>query len=300
MVVLGLFGEARGMGLHRVYGWRMVPGVARSGPMWGAERPAATNARGWRDRDHADAPEPGVLRIAVLGDSFTFGVGVDDGERYTDRLEEQHAGVEVLNFGVNGYGTDQQLCVLREEALARGPGVVVCQTYLGNDLEDIQHSFRHRWPKPHFTLEGGDLVEHPPRVSARIWLRSTLYLGEAACVLLERIGRRPGDVVEDVGDPESLYVALVVEMRRMAEAAGADLVVLLVPEHRPDPEQHGRIASALAREGIHCIDLRPTFEGHDGAELFNPPPVAHWNAAGHRLVAEALWRGLVDLDLVDG
>lgn len=300
MVVLGLVGEARGMGLHRTYGWRMLPDVERSGPMWGAERPITTNARGWRDRDHGEAPAPGRRRIAVLGDSFTFGVGVDDGDRYTDRIARARADVDVLNFGVNGYGTDQQLCVLREEALASAPSIVVCQTYLGNDLEDIQHSFQHRWPKPWFTLEGGELVEHPPRIGPRVWLRSSLYLGEAACVLLDRVGQRPGDALEDVGDPEALYVALVREMRALCSDAGAGFVVLLVPEERPDPEQHGRIVRALAREDIPCIDLGPAFEDHCGPELFNPPPVSHWNAAGHELVAATLWQGLVERGLVDG
>jgi hypothetical protein len=54
------------------------------------------------------------------------------------RLEERLAsrGVEVLNLGIGGYGTAQQLLALEEEGLRYRPGLVVLAFYLGNDVSN--------------------------------------------------------------------------------------------------------------------------------------------------------------------
>jgi PIN domain nuclease of toxin-antitoxin system len=69
-------------------------------------------------RDFTAKPERGVLRIAVLGDSFTFGIGANDDETYPAVLQQllqerlartgSYQGVEVLNAGVGGTGTGEQ------------------------------------------------------------------------------------------------------------------------------------------------------------------------------------------------
>ncbi len=292
VVVFHVAGKGRGMELHPDYGWRMRPSIARSGDMWGGERPARTNSAGWRDRERAREAAPEVVRAAVVGDSFTFGVGADDGERFTDVLDGRREDLEVLNFGVNGFGTDQELCVLREEALGYDPEIVVCASYLGNDLKDIVHSFRHRWPKPHFRLVDGALVHHPPQPSVAIRMRSACYLGEAAAVVLDRLGQGTPAVREPIEDPEALYLALIAEMRRRCEERGARFLVMLVHDPTIDGAVKARVAAALAAAGTATLDLTPAFEAAAGAQHFNPPPVAHWNAAGHAVVADALERDL--------
>lgn len=288
-----LSGNERGMGPHPVYGWRMLAGVERTGAMWGATRPARTNSSGWRDRERAAAPAEGVRRVVVLGDSFTFGVGADDGDRFTELLEARRADLEVLNFGVNGYGTDQALCVLREEGLGYAPDVVVYESYLGNDLVDIAHSVRHRWPKPWFSVDGGALVEHPPRISAGLWLRSRFYLGEAVASGLDHLGVGAHVSREDVGDPEELYLALLTRMQELTAARGARFIAMLVHEPSLDMELYGRVRDRLAARGIEVLDLEPAFAADGGEGLFNPLPVGHWNRAGHGRVADAL-EGLLD------
>ncbi len=73
-----------------------------------------TNRYGFREREFSPEKPDSVFRILVLGDSLTFGVGVDSDHRYTNLLEEmlnlklKPKKYEVLNFGMGGYATDQE------------------------------------------------------------------------------------------------------------------------------------------------------------------------------------------------
>lgn len=57
--------------------------------------------------DYSLIPPDNTVRIAAFGDSFVYGSEVRDRESWPYQLESALPGVEVLNFGVGGYGTDQ-------------------------------------------------------------------------------------------------------------------------------------------------------------------------------------------------
>ena len=89
-----------------------------------------TDNRGFRnrtDRDRAD--------IALIGDSFVEASAVSDDETSAVRLE-QLTGSAVANLGISGYGTLQELIVLRKYALPLHPRVVAWFFFEGNDLDD--------------------------------------------------------------------------------------------------------------------------------------------------------------------
>ena len=80
-----------------------------------------------------------VPAILILGDSFTFALGVDYQQSFAGRLEEAFAGrYRVINTGVSGYGPMQYHAVLDYLLGDRGlrPKAVVVATYLGNDFHD--------------------------------------------------------------------------------------------------------------------------------------------------------------------
>lgn len=105
-------------------GWRYLPNVRKVGRYWSHRVPARTNARGWGD-DASFERTPGVRRIVALGDSFTFGVMVDHGERFSELLERDVARLEVLDLGMNAVGTDRELRVLEVEGVRHAPDVVL-------------------------------------------------------------------------------------------------------------------------------------------------------------------------------
>jgi len=111
------------------------------------------NSRGLRDREHTYEPQPGVFRIALLGDSIAWGWGVDDGQSFPDQLEDLlGSGVEVINLAVPGYGTDQQLWILEREGRRYRPDLVlVC--FVLNDVYSNSRDEGHGKPKPRYVRE---------------------------------------------------------------------------------------------------------------------------------------------------
>src|SRR5262245_56064843 len=71
--------RARGMTFDAELGWRPLPNIRKIESIWGVTRPASTNSHGWRDRERTYDKRAGTIRAVAVGDSYTFGVGVDDG-----------------------------------------------------------------------------------------------------------------------------------------------------------------------------------------------------------------------------
>lgn len=106
------------MAHHDVIGTWNVPGVRVRHPMVGSSPwLIRCNSVGMRDdRDFPTEKPETRRRLLLLGDSFTFGYGVDADERFSSLLEARDAGLEVLNFGLCSSGMDQQYLVYREIA----------------------------------------------------------------------------------------------------------------------------------------------------------------------------------------
>lgn len=114
-------------GSGRVYGLR--PGIAP---------PIGINSLGFRGPDVSRAKPAGVFRILMLGDSITYGNSVQWDQTFSWRLEEQlnrrDTGLrfEVLNLGVSGYNTRQELAALRELGLQLDPDLIVLNVCLND------------------------------------------------------------------------------------------------------------------------------------------------------------------------
>lgn len=118
------------------------------------------NSKGLRSVREIDYQKPaGVKRMLLLGDSFTWGFGVEDHEVLTHILQEKAGnGFEVINGSVVGYGTDQQFLWLEREGLRYRADLVVLAFYSGNDYEEISHSLSYGYPKPVFDLDDQGLL----------------------------------------------------------------------------------------------------------------------------------------------
>lgn len=75
------------------------------------------NSQGLRDKEYDFTKPKGKIRILAFGDSFTFGEGVEYGNRFTDIIEKSFPNLEVINFGVPGYGLDRILIKFAAEGL---------------------------------------------------------------------------------------------------------------------------------------------------------------------------------------
>jgi lysophospholipase L1-like esterase len=102
-----------------------LPREFRDSPTWSI----MLNAEGFRG-DEFQTPPPGTLRVACVGDSWTFGMNVDQDASYPSRLRAQlraagvAGGIDVRNFGVLGYTSFQGLQLLQSRVVAQHPDVV--------------------------------------------------------------------------------------------------------------------------------------------------------------------------------
>jgi len=103
-----------------------LPAEFRRNPTW----TIALNSHGYRTGEYGAEKTPGTIRIACLGDSWTFGMNVDQDKTYPSRLvaslHETRPGsrVEVLNFGVLGYSSFQGLQLLKARVLDLKPDIL--------------------------------------------------------------------------------------------------------------------------------------------------------------------------------
>lgn len=124
------------------------------------------NADGLRDREHAREKLPGVVRVAVVGDSYAEALQVAEGAAFWSVMERALGGcgafdgrkVEVINFGVSGYGTAQELITLRKKVWSYSPDIVLLAVTTNNDITDNSRALKRTDEVPYFVLREGRLV----------------------------------------------------------------------------------------------------------------------------------------------
>lgn len=149
-------------------GWSFVPGAHGFSAHEGFVH-VAINRAGFRDVERRIEKEPGIYRVAVLGDSFVDATNVAEEAGFVRQIERALGAecggrrFEVLNFGVSGYGAGQEFLLLRERVRAYKPDLVVLAFYNGNDVADTTNAVSKGWQdnKPLFTERDGKLVAEP-------------------------------------------------------------------------------------------------------------------------------------------
>ena len=120
------------------------------------------NRHGNRDRERSIAKPAGVLRIAVLGDSFAEARQVPIADTFWSVLEQELAlrlerKVEVLNFGVSGYSTVQELQMLRNHVWQFEPDIVLLTFTAVNDIQNNSKQLEGDQVKPFYVLRNGKM-----------------------------------------------------------------------------------------------------------------------------------------------
>jgi hypothetical protein len=160
-------------------GWGLNPGAHGRYKREG-ESYVRINNDGFRGPDYAKAKPPGVVRVAVIGDSYAEAIQVDEDKTFTavagrelaDCPELKGKRIEAMNFGVDGYGTAQELITLQRKVWAYSPDIVVLAIFLGNDVRNNSVVLEGDQCRPFWMYDGdqmkltGPFIDSP---SFKLW-----------------------------------------------------------------------------------------------------------------------------------
>jgi len=119
------------------------------------------SSAGLRDREHSIEKPKDVYRLAVLGDSYSEAMQVDVKDAFWSVLEDKLTRcayqpgkrIEVINFGVSGFGTAQEYLMLESAAMRYRPDLVLLQFMNGNDVTDNSIALNAERMRPYFLLD---------------------------------------------------------------------------------------------------------------------------------------------------
>lgn len=239
-------------------------------------------------------------RILVIGDSYTAADTVSDGKAYFDKLGEL-LNAEVFAFGCNGYGTLQELMVLKRHWKSISPDLVVWQL-CDNDFVNNSHELESRdllqsnfMPRP-YRIQGEDVVKYPARSGN--WLLKQSQLARWAYRKLRARSRKQFDYsVPEHAALANEALALTGELLSEAKAEIGDVPLLVFCN------RHGGLyAEAMADTGCEF-----TLVGEEsiqqavaeGKSVDARPRDLHWNEAGHEVVAVGLARTISGRQLLE-
>ncbi|HEX3244506.1 MAG TPA: SGNH/GDSL hydrolase family protein [Chloroflexota bacterium] len=258
----------------------------------------SVNSQGLRDGEYGAQPAPGTLRVLTLGDSVTFGPGVALEQTFSKVLERRLSAAdasrtyEVLNAGVVGYNTVQELTLFREVGTQYHPNLVVL-TFLVNDLLDTFTIFDHQY-------------EPEGRLAAlKLWLRQESYLYrlvQNTYWQLANDARRTGPPVEATRPRARLEErqSEIVRLRDDVRGSGAELFLALYPDNledavSPGPDGESRtmrqeMLSFAERAGIPVLDLTAVIGDvrDPRAREMRLREDPHPSVAGHAAIGNAL------------
>jgi len=284
-------------------GWSHVPNARGWFDAFGHRTEVRINSKGFRDAERGYGRVPGGKRVVVLGDSMVWGYGVEQAETFTAVMEQRRRDLEVVNLGVSGYGTDQQLLLLTDEVLCYRPDVVIV-LFVENDFDtNRRRKVFLVYHKPMFGLTGeGQLVlQNVPVPRSAVWERGAAVLMQHSFILNQLAAwywdRWRGAVagaapIDATGDrlpfprdaEEILTTAMLREMHGVARRAGSQFLLVLVD----GLAIRGREMEAFfSARGIQTLNLDSAIPAGASGE-FHLRDGKHWSPRGHARVADAL------------
>ncbi|MBI4880659.1 MAG: SGNH/GDSL hydrolase family protein [Planctomycetes bacterium] len=260
-----------------------------------------TNRHGFRGRAFAEEKPEGTFRIACVGDSYTFGMGVGDDETWPARLQalvDLRAGAgrcEVWNCGVPAYDTPQELAFLTKTVLPFRPDLVLLCYYL-NDAKTTEEIYRSDNPLERLL----EMLSQPRREGFRAFVRRHSVLADVLAeqlffrLAMDRYAFSYLEVYRaDLEGWREAKQALV-RMRDLLREQGIRFGVITYPLLiRREGALESSAADAivhefLRQESIAAFDLAPSFHDRDVDALRVHPYDPHPNAAAHQIAAEAV------------
>ena len=261
------------------------------------------NSEGMRDREFSIIKPKESIRIAVLGDSFSFGSGIKNvnvsyPKLLESKLNRPNENYEILNFGLPGKNTEDEIRILKEKALKYSPDIVIIG-YTLNDMKNVDAS-----------VSEYKFITLLPYLG--FWLRNVLYSYSYVEVksnyILDSFGWKK-TVIESILDVygsernKEYNDKLFRELRDIAEKNRFKVVIVIFPglikfEDYPYKEVHTYLIETSKNNGFYILDLFDKYKKYDKEELQVSEYDSHPNELGHRLAAEAILEKLINEKII--
>jgi len=298
-----------------VVGWWYISNIKAIMAHGGYPFMIRTNSIGVRSDHEYPLKRPlGRHRALVIGDSYTQGWGVNNGERWSDYLEKEHPKLDTMNFALTATGTDQQLLIYESIAKPYEADLYILAPCTNNILRNIAEfgprvGEQYR-SKPYFTLDDGSLVLHNvpvpnklaerkdalEKLSFRSNYRATLPEWVLESSFLNKLSVAVKDPYEDYKDKDSKSWQLMraIIQRFIQQVDRKPVFILPLPtvlHSMRGPTYLSRFRELQdSSENCYLIDVLPYFSklSSDDLKRCRFPNDAHYSALGHKIVAKAV------------
>lgn len=226
------------------------------------------NSMGFREREIEPKYRKRNYRIVVIGDSFTFGQGIEEKDRFTNLLETElnksTNGYEVLNVGIPGAETVDEILTLGKVIDKVDPDYVLLQWFI-NDFEGHD---KNRRPQSLPLLPSYALNKYLSGSSAFYFLANIQW--QNIQNILRTSGSYEKYMFQRFGDPESADSKIAERelnefidfCRNYNIPVGIVLFPELIPEmgtKYPFHYLHDRVISLCQQKNVEYLDLREVF-----------------------------------------
>ena len=278
------------------------------------------NRYGHRGPEMAIEKKEGVIRILGLGDSFTFGWGVEEGETFlavmADALRRAGHRVEVFNAGVPGWGITHSLEYLIRDGVRFRPDLAVMTLFTDDffvsTIEQILKSPAARQNQEE---------DRKFRRQKKDWVRSlrlnNIWFNYIRKILLAESYKRRNPFANFEKEREvskrnfdrdpalvRAFSEKLGEWKKERDRLGVPVILSYIPFggalHHPGYQGEARLLKRLSREmGLPYLDVLSMFEKEkDPRTLYFHPVDNHATKKAHRLIGEALARIALERSLL--
>jgi lysophospholipase L1-like esterase len=265
-----------------------------------------SDANGFRDRQTTNAPGPGSPLVLALGDSFTWGWGVENGEVFTDVMQNDLGRLaDVRNCGVNAYGTLQELLLL-QRCLTNGlqPRLVIVMLCFNDFYDNINPAA----VRPSLAVDGTNVTLRNHPVAERIegWSGNLVKHSHLLSAIdymfaFGKEKRRTTELQEQAfahrtvaAGPRAAMAHTLAAFKQTCDRAGARLWFVRIPESGEvlsgaHSEAGDTLKTLCDQAGVELVELAPEFRAAgDHPQDFYFPHDTHWSAKGHDLAGRTL------------
>ncbi len=275
-----------------------------------------TNSIGIRDRSYSWEKGDDTFRILMLGDSHTFGWGVELDNTFTELIESRiklinpFSKYEVFNCGVYGYGTTHQYMYLEKYGFDLKPDLVIIAMDLLHDIRVNKSGYYYfsqnklkRSSKPHFTKKSRAITKYFPFSS---FLRGHSHLFRFVGSNLSKLFRHDSIINEkrnDKGEQKQFFnlgltYNIFLKISRELEQREVKFIVAILPEFdsfkqksKSNPHFSNTLASLerfFLDNNFNYISLQKKFDNNSESSEFIFKFSHHFNAKGHQFIAEEI------------